>query len=155
VDATPPDGRPGSLVARFGSAKRPDRPPAHPRPAGVTNEEVAAIGKLSEALEVVENARGLLYEFHRLSGTADQTLQEAVELLRTAGRGELAQDIERTLVGRDTIAGMWTFQVVENYDADYWKVFRATEQYAREQVGLGAPHVFEAEMKAREQEGLN
>ena len=34
---------------------------------------VEALGKLSEALEVVEHARGLLYGFHRLTGTADLT----------------------------------------------------------------------------------
>ena len=48
---------------------------------------VAALGKLSEALEVAEQARGLLCGFHRLCGTADLTLQEAVSMLRDAATG--------------------------------------------------------------------
>ena len=41
----------------------PDR--AHQRPPGVGDATVAALGKLSEALECVEDARGHLYAFHR------------------------------------------------------------------------------------------
>jgi len=58
----------------YGNAKRPSRPVAKPRPDGMTDEVVAALGKLSEALESVEHARGLLYGFRRLSGSADLTL---------------------------------------------------------------------------------
>jgi hypothetical protein len=41
------------LVERHGSAKHHDRPVAHCRPDGMTDDTVAALGKLSEALEVV------------------------------------------------------------------------------------------------------
>ena len=111
---------------------------------------VEALGKLSEALEVVEHARGLLYGFHRLTGTADLALQEAVELLREAGHTELADDLERDLVGRNVIADRWTFQVVEDYDADYWTTFRAFDERARTELSGGDRHVFEARMKQRE-----
>ena len=74
-----------SLVERHGSAKHPDRPVAHRRPDGMSDDTVAALGKLSEALEVVEHARGALFEFHRLSGMADLSLQQAVGELRAAG----------------------------------------------------------------------
>lgn len=40
--------------------------PEHRRPEGVDDATVAALGKLSEALEVVEQARGNLYAFQRL-----------------------------------------------------------------------------------------
>lgn len=112
---------------------------------------VAALGKLSEALEVAEYARGLLYGFHRLCGTADLTLQDAVSMLRDAGHAALAGDIEQTLVGRDVISGCWSFQLVEAYDSGYWEVFRDVEEHARAQLGVPARHVFEAEMKEREQ----
>ena len=46
---------------------------------------------------------------------------------------------------------MWTFQIVEAYDEQYWRVFRAVDQHVRQQLSGGAPHVFEAEMKQREQ----
>jgi hypothetical protein len=139
------------LLARFGSAKHPDRPVAHERPPGLDDATVDALGKLSAALEIVEHARGLLYGFHRLSGSADLALQDAVSALRAAGHGQVADRIDEVLVGRDTVLGRWTFQLVESYDTGYWSVFRAVEQSAREQLGGGIPHVFEAEMRHREQ----
>ena len=111
---------------------------------------VEALGKLSEALEVAEHARGLLYGFHRLTGTSDLTLQEAVELFRKAGHEELADDIERDLVGRNVIADRWTFQIVEDYDANYWAAFRGVDERARHDLSDGDRHVYEARMKQRE-----
>src|SRR4051794_21621918 len=98
-----------SPLATYGSAKSSGRPVEHERPPGMTDETVAALGKISEGLETVELARGFLYGFHRLSGTADRTLSEGVEQLREAGHPELADEIETVLVGRDVIEGMWTF----------------------------------------------
>ena len=143
----------------------------HRRPAGVDDATVEALGKLSEALEVVEQARGFLYGFHRLTGKADLALGEAVELLRTAGRADadetsagaaaatatnspaaadaaaLADEIESTLIGRNVIEGRWTFQLVEEYDDGYYAEFKAAERKAREQLAEGRRHLFEAEMK--------
>jgi hypothetical protein len=118
--------------------------------ADLDDTTVEALGKLSEALEAVEHARGLLYGFHRLTGTADLALQDAVELFRTAGHTELADDLDRELVGRNVIADRWTFQIVEDYDADYWPTFRAFDQRAREELADGDAHVYEARMKQRE-----
>ena len=140
-------------VGRFGSAKHPERPVERQRPDGTSDAVVEALGTLSEALEVVEHCRGLLYDFHRNSGTADLTLQDAVAKLRAAGLEQLADELEEVLVGRDLFENMWTFQVVESYDANYWTVFRAAEQHARERLGVAEPHLFEAEMKEREQRG--
>lgn len=147
------DRDPGRLTERFGTAKRPDRDVMHARPDGASDEIVAALGKLSEALEAVEDARGHLYAFHRLSGRADLTLQDAVAELRSAGAGALADDIDQALVGRDVIAGRWSFELVEDYDAGYWSVFRAVEEHARNALGFTEAHVYEAEMKHREQGG--
>jgi hypothetical protein len=143
---------PDDPVERFGSAKRPDRPVAKPRPDGVSDATVAALGKLSAALEVVEHARGLLYAFHRYCGTADLELQEAVADLRSAGHPQLADELDDVLVGRDLFDDKWSFQIVEGYDANYWQVFRALEQRARQVAGALDQHVFEAEMKHREQQ---
>lgn len=43
---------------------------AHHAPAGVDELVIEALGDLSEALETVERARGHLYVFHQLTGTA-------------------------------------------------------------------------------------
>jgi hypothetical protein len=121
--------------------------PEHLRPDGVSDQTVAALGKLSEALEAVEVARGHLYGFHRLTGTADLTLGQAVEELRGAGHADLAERVERELVGRNVLEGRWTFQVVEEYDDTYYSTFKDLEQEAREQLVEGRRHLHEAEMK--------
>lgn len=119
----------------------------HTRPEGVDDLTVEALGKISEALEAVEVARGHLYTFHRLSGTADLTLGEGVDQLREAGHTELADKIERELVGRNVLQGRWTFQVVEEYDDGYYATFKELDRYAREQLVEGKRHLYEAEMK--------
>jgi hypothetical protein len=120
---------------------------AHRRPPGVDDATVEALGRLSEALEAVEAARGFLYSFHRLSGTADLTLGDAVDKLREAGHAELADRLARELVGRNVLAGRWTFQIVESYDDDYYATFKDLEREAREQLVGGRRHLYEAEMK--------
>jgi hypothetical protein len=111
---------------------------------------VEGLGKLSEALETVDQARGLLYGFHQLTGKADRLLQDAVELLRKAGHEDLADDLDRDLVGRNVIADRWTFQIVEDFDAHYWGTFRDFEARARDELAGGDRHVFEARMKQAE-----
>jgi hypothetical protein len=121
--------------------------PEHRRPAGTSDATVEALGKLSEALEAVEDARGHLYGFHRLTGTADLTLGEAVGQLRAAGHPELAEQIEAELVGRNVVEGRWTFQIVEEYDDGYYATFKRLEARARDELVGGRRHLFEAEMK--------
>ncbi len=128
-----------------------DRPaPEHRRPDGVDDATVEALGKLSEALEVVEHARGHLYAFHRLCGTADLTLGDAVQKLRDAGHGALADRLETDVVGRNVLEGRWSFQIVEEYDDGYYAAFAEGERRAREELVGGRRHLFEAEMKESE-----
>lgn len=124
--------------------------PGRPTPEGVSDETVEALGKLSEALETCERARGKLYSFHQLTGSADIQLGTAVEALRDAGHGELADRIETELVGRNVIEGRWTFQIVEEYDDNYWSLFRELEAEARTQLAHGTRHLFEARLKQDE-----
>jgi hypothetical protein len=124
--------------------------PEHVRPDGVTDATVEALGRLSEALEAVEIARGHLYAFHRMSGTADRTLGEAVDLFRKAGHRELADRIQTELFGRNLLHGRWSFQIVEEYDETYWTPFRELDRQTRAQLVHGKQHVYEAEMKERE-----
>ena len=120
---------------------------AHRRPAGVDDGTVSGVGKLSEALEKVEEARGHLYAFHRLCGSADLTLGESVNELRAAGHSEIADELERELVGRNILEGRWSYQVVEEYDDTYWSLFRALEARVRADLMDGRRHIFESEMK--------
>ncbi|MEV1290237.1 hypothetical protein [Micromonospora sp. NPDC049679] len=122
---------------------------AHQRPAGVDDATVRALGKLSEALETVERARGHLYSTHQLIGHADLMLDEAVDLFRAAGQPALADRIGRELVGRNVIAGRWTFQIVEDFDDGYYATFQRLDAHARAELAGGRRHLYEAEMKER------
>ncbi|MDQ6525404.1 hypothetical protein RB608_17410 [Nocardioides sp. LHD-245] len=119
----------------------------HTRPDGVDDLTVEALGKISEALEAAEVARGHLYAFHRLSGTADLTLGEGVDRLREAGHDALADRLETELVGRNVLRGRWTFQIVEEYDDGYYADFKRLESAARDELVAGRRHLYEAEMK--------
>ncbi|OBQ46726.1 hypothetical protein A4U61_14955 [Streptomyces sp. H-KF8] len=126
-------------------AQHPD--PEHRRPDGVSDTTVEALGALSKALETVERARGALYTFHQLTGTADLALDDAVRLLREAGHEEQADRVEREILGRNVIPGHWTFQIVEAYNATYYRPFQQAEQEIRQELAEGRDHLYEAEMK--------
>jgi hypothetical protein len=119
------------------------------RPEAVSDETVEAAGTVSEALEYVERARGHLYSFHQLMGHADLLLGEACDKLRAAGHGDIADRLEEDMVGRNVLHGRWTFQIVEEFDDDYWSIFREHERRVREELQQGARHVYEAEMKEK------
>ncbi|ETA02728.1 hypothetical protein CcI156_01950 [Frankia sp. CcI156] len=109
-----------------------------------------AVGKLSEALEWVERARGALYEFHQLSGRADLILAEAISGLEDAGHPQLAAYVRRELHGRNVLDGRWTFQIIEEYDDIYYRPFVAVDEQVRLRLTGGRRHVHEARMKAQE-----
>jgi hypothetical protein len=104
---------------------------------------------MSEALETLERARGHLYSFHQLIGETDLKLDEALEAMRADGSTALADRVQRELVGRNVLAGRWTFQIIEEFDDDYWSVFRDHERAVRESLVAGRRHIYEAEMKER------
>lgn len=121
----------------------------HARPEGMDDTTVEAVGAVSEALECVERARGELYSFHQLMGHADLLLGNACDKLREAGHAEIADRLEAEVVGRNVLYGRWTFQIVEDFDDNYWSVFREHERRVRDELQQGVRHVFEAEMKER------
>ncbi|MFK0221128.1 hypothetical protein ACIQWN_23420 [Streptomyces vinaceus] len=105
------------------------------------------MGALSKALETTERARGHLYGFHQLTGTADFELDDAVRLLREAGHEEQAARVEREFVGRNVIPGHWTFQIIEAYNDTYYRPFAATERDIVGELAAGRDHLFEAGLK--------
>lgn len=128
-----------------GGNDRPDE--EHRRPTGTSDATVSAVGKVSEALEVLERARGHLYSFHQLLGTTDLTLGEAIDELRASGHEEQAERLSTELVGHNVLAGRWTFQIMEEFDDGYWSSFRDHERRIRTELVGGRRHLFEAEMK--------
>jgi hypothetical protein len=127
---------------------------SHDRPLGASDATVAAVGKVTEALEWVERARGHLYEFHQLMGHADSTLSDAAAALEEAGHSEQAAQLRTTVIGLDVLDGRWTFQIVEEFDDGYYDRFRAAEAATRDALLEGRRHVFEFELKRSEQQNL-
>ncbi len=121
----------------------------HRRPDGVDDATVAALGRVSEAWEYTARARGHLYAFHQLTGSADRILHDAVDMLREAGHAEAAQALKSEVAGRNVIPGHWTFQIVEAYDRTYYQPFADAEQRLRDDLADGRRHLYEAEMKQR------
>jgi hypothetical protein len=119
----------------------------HRRPEGVTDETVEALGKLSAALDHVEDARGHLYAFHRLCGSAERVLEEATEMIRAAGHDGIADELDERVLGRNPLPGMWSFQMVEAYDDGFYAAAKGVQRRALDELVEGRRHLFEAEMK--------
>lgn len=119
------------------------------RPDGVSDDTVEATGKLSEALEWIDRARGHLYDFHQMMGHADEVLGEAAGLLRDAGHGAQAERVDREAVGRNVVYGRWTFQVVDEFDEGYYATVKDVAREIEQELMAGRRHVFEAELKER------
>lgn len=116
----------------------------------MTDDDVAqAVGRVTEALETIERARGHLYSFHQLTGRADLQLDAAVSGLRDVGQAELAQHIRRELIGRNVLPGRWSFQVVEDYDDGYYRCFKEIEELVRTRLADGRRHLHEMALKER------
>jgi hypothetical protein len=122
---------------------------AHRRPEDAGDLDVEAAGKVSEALEWIERARGQLYTFHQLIGHADFMLDEAVQLLERAERPELAELVRTEVIGRNVLDGRWTFQIVEEFDEGYYATAVEADRRVRTELVGGKRHVFEAELKER------
>lgn len=133
-----PDSNPGTQV-----------PDPHARPAGVDDTTVEGVGRLTEALEYVERARGALFDLHQLIGRGDILAEEAADLLEQAGHHGLSERLRTDLVGRNVLDGRWTFQIVEEFERTYYEPFREIEKAVRDELLQGRRHVFEAEMKER------
>src|SRR5690606_32773176 len=110
---------------------------------------VAAVGKISEAVEWLERARGRLYDFHQMLGHLDFQMSDAVDMLRDAGHPELAELVDAEVVGRNVLDGRWTFQVIEEFEEVYYRPIHAVEERIRNELVAGRRHVFESEMKER------
>jgi hypothetical protein len=119
------------------------------RPDGVDDATVVAVGKVSEALEWLERARGELYAFHQMIGHLDFQLSDAVQLLRDAGHHDCADELERHAIGRNVLDGRWTFQVIEEFEETYYEPISGIERALRQRLVGGRRHVYEAELKER------
>lgn len=113
----------------------------------VDDDVVEAIGLASEALEYIERARGALYEFHQLTGHADFGFEEAADRLEEAGLDADAEVLRRDVIGRNVLDGRWTFQIIEEFEASYYRPVRDAVQALADAYLEGHRHVYEARLK--------
>lgn len=118
-------------------------------PSEPDDATVDAVGKLVAALETVEQARGHLYAFHHLTGSADFALDEASEALRKAGHPEWAERIRTELIGLNVLPERWTFQLIEEYDDGYYAAFRGMTRDVAGDLTGGRRHLHEERIKRR------
>jgi hypothetical protein len=111
---------------------------------------VEAVGAFTLAMETAIRVRGALYEFHQLTGKSDNEIIRAAQLLRDAGHQQVADELERELVGRNLNDRRWTFQIVEDYESTYYEPFARRYRHVVDQLVAGRKHQREAEMKQRE-----
>lgn len=120
-----------------------------PNVAAEEQPEVRAAHHLALALEYVVRARGHLLTLHHLIGHADNMLDTVVKELDEAGRSDLVELVHREILGRDVVAGKWTYQLVQDFDAGYWEAWTATEEKVRQELTGGQKFVHEAALQAR------
>ncbi|MFB7512000.1 hypothetical protein [Streptomyces sp. NPDC056144] len=124
-----------------------DAPGAPDVPAAPDALTIEALGSLCKALETAERARGHLYGFHQLTGTADFELDRAVRLLREAGHHAWADRVETEILGRNVMPGHWTYEIVDAYNETYYEPFRQLERTAVAALSGGREHRFEARLQ--------
>jgi hypothetical protein len=112
-------------------------------------DTVDAVGKATEALEYVERARGHLYAFHQLIGRADFLFEESASRLAEAGHREEAVSLWRNVVGRDVLEGRWTFEIVEQFDDDYYEASHAEVIRLEQRLVGGRRHAHEEALRHR------
>jgi hypothetical protein len=120
-----------------------------PRVAEEQPPEIRAAHHLALALEYVARARGHLLTMHHLIGHADNMLDQVVDELDEAGRSDLVELVRREVFGRDVVAGKWTYQLVEDFDAGYWEAWQGTEAAVRQELTGGKRFVHEATLQDR------
>lgn len=127
----------------------------HSPPEGVDETTMEATGKVGEAFEWIERARGRLYDFHQMIGRADLLLDEAADLLQAGGAKDLAELLRRDIIGRNVLDGRWTFQIVEEFDETYYGPVASAEERIRDELVGGRRHVYESALKeSRRTQGL-
>lgn len=108
---------------------------------------ISAVGKLVAAFETIERARGYLYAFHQLTGSADFALDETIAELREAGHPQWAHRIHNELVGLNVLPERWTFQVIEEYEDGYYRTFREMTAHVVDELVGGRRHLYEEQLK--------
>ncbi|ELY52911.1 hypothetical protein [Natronolimnohabitans innermongolicus] len=131
IDDTPTDGSAGPIVE-------------------LTGTECDALHEVELALEWLQRAQGQLLAVHHATGHGMDHLREAEDLLRDAGRDDLADDIRDGLLPRGVVDDdRWSYDVVEDFQENLLADSRALERRVRHELADGERHVRERRQERR------
>lgn len=119
----------------------------------LADDELDAIHQVELGLEWLHRAHGALVAFHHKTGHAMDHLATAEELLRAAGNDELADRLRDDVlpsgvVPRQDGPGLWTYEVLEAFEAGVYADVREFEIEARDAVTDGVRHANERRQEA-------
>lgn len=115
----------------------------------LTDDERDALHEFQLAAEHFQRAYGDLLGYHHKVGRAMDRLADAEELLRDAGRAELADELRDEHLPAGAIEDKWTYEVVEEFRDGLYDDVQSFEAAVRDELADGERHV--AEKRQRDQ----
>ncbi|SEW13383.1 hypothetical protein [Natrinema salifodinae] len=129
---TDADGEPESVPAE------PDSTPS------LSETELEALHEVELGLEWTQRAQGCLLEFHHATGHGMDHLARGEELLRAAGRDDLADAIRTDLLPHGVVdEDRWSYDVLEDFQETLLAETRTLERRVRRELADGERHVRE------------
>lgn len=111
---------------------------------GLSETELEALHEVELGLEWAQRAQGCLLEFHHATGHGMDHLFRAEELLRAAGRDDLADAIRADLLPHGVVdEDRWSYDVLENFQESLLAETRSLERRVRRELADGERHVRE------------
>jgi len=115
----------------------------------LTDTEAEAVHEIELGIEWLHRAYGELVELHHKTGHGFDHFDEAVSLLREAGRDDLADTLEQEHLSSGIVDGRWTYDLLEAFDEGLYDDLTDFEHRAREQITDGKRHVVERRQHRR------
>lgn len=111
---------------------------------GLSETELEALHEVELGLEWAQRAQGCLLEFHHATGHGMDHLFRAEELLRAAGRDDLADAIRADLLPHGVVdEDRWSYDILENFQESLLAETRSLERRVRRELADGERHVRE------------
>ena len=115
----------------------------------LSDDELAALHDLQLGIEHVYRAYGTLLEFHHDLGHAMDRMADAEDELRDAGHERWANELRDEHLPAGAISDQWTFELVEEFSAEFLEEVAAFEEGVRDELADGVDHVTERRQKRR------
>ncbi|APW97412.1 hypothetical protein CHINAEXTREME_06340 [Halobiforma lacisalsi AJ5] len=113
----------------------------------LSEAEEQALHGMQLGIEYLYRAYGSLLEFHHHVGRAMNRMADAEDDLREAGHEEWADRLRDEHLPAGAIDDRWTFELVDEFSAEFLEEMDDFEASVREELADGLPHVSERRHK--------